>query len=186
MVAVRKELLESSVHVELVPRYLIKAFLQSAVVRDDALLDELLDKCFREPHKRQISDFIRDNLKEMDVNIQSKAFRSAVIMAGSNLESFMIDWVGEVDGKNYFLEKFRTAEIDGRKVKLPMTLNDAIDRLHLLNKKWDAFKDAQSIRDLRNSVHPSVYLKDAKSITEKDCNTAKKKLQSIVESRYED
>lgn len=155
------------------------------VVRDDVLLDELLGKCFREPHKVKIMEFINDNLKEMDVNIQSKAYRSAVIMAGSVLEAFLIDWTGEMDHKNYFQEPFRVTNDKGRLVKMPLSLNDAIDRLRSLNKKWAAFHQAKSIMNLRNSVHPSVFLRDAKSITKVDCLAARDCLRLVVESRYE-
>ena len=58
---------------------------------------------FFDNNARQI--ILRD-LTELRLCIKSRAYKAAIIMAGSILEAFLIDWLCEIDGKDYFSEDY--------------------------------------------------------------------------------
>ena len=157
-----------------------------SVVKEDALLDELLDSCFKEPHKRNLLNYISENMKELNVSIPNGAYRSAVVLIGSILEAFLTDWASELDGVNYFKVPYREVLVDGRKLSRDMTLNDAICRIAKLIKKWSAKEMAEAIRVMRNGIHPRVFLDNGKNLTKRECEKAVKNLEAVIRSRYND
>lgn len=156
------------------------------VVQNDALFDELQERLVDEPHKRKILEFIDDSMKELKINIPNGAYRSAIVLVGSILETVLIDWASEKDGKDYFEKPYRTVNIDGRPQDIYMSLNDAICRIGKVVKEWDARDKADAIREMRNSIHPKVFLKQNKKLTKAECNSALKDLGAVIKSRYGD
>jgi len=156
------------------------------VVQNDALFDELQERLVDEPHKRKILEFIDDSMKELKINIPNGAYRSAIVLVGSILETVLIDWASEKDGKDYFEKPYRTVNIDGRPQDIYMSLNDAICRIGKVVKEWDARDKADAIREMRNSIHPKVFLRQNKKLTKAECNSALKDLGAVIKSRYGD
>ena len=156
------------------------------VVQNDALFDELQERLVDEPHKRKILEFIDDSMKELKINIPNGAYRSAIVLVGSILETVLIDWASEKDGKDYFEKPYRTVNIDGRPQDIYMSLNDAICRIGKVVKEWDARDKADAIREMRNSIHPKVFLKQNKKLTKAECNSALEDLGAVIKSRYGD
>ena len=156
------------------------------IVKEDALLDELLDCCFKDPHKQKLLNYINVNMKELNVSIPNGAYRSAVVLIGSILEAFLTDWASELDGKNYFKEPYRELQIQGRTQRFDLSLNDAICHIAKIIKKWNAREKADAIRIMRNDIHPRVFLDNGKNLTKQECEMALKNLQAVIKSRYDD
>ena len=156
------------------------------VVKEDALLDELLETYFKEPHKKNLLNYINVNMKELNVSIPNGAYRSAVVLIGSILEAFLTDWASELDRKNYFEKPYREALVNGRKVPIDLSLNDAICHIAKIIKKWNAREMADAIRVMRNDIHPRVFLDNGKNLTKRECEKAVKNLEAVIRSRYDD
>ena len=156
------------------------------VVQEDALLDELLETYFKAPHKQRLLNYINVNMKELNVSVPNGAYRSAVVLIGSILEAFLTDWASELDRKNYFEKPYREALVNGRKVPIDLSLNDAICRIAKIIKKWKAREMADAIRIMRNDIHPRVFLDNGKNLTKCECEKAVKNLEAVIRSRYDD
>lgn len=155
-------------------------------VGEDALSEEL-QKCYvEEPHKQDVLNYINDVMDELKINIPNGAYQSAVVLMGAALEAFLVDWASEKDGKDYFEEPYRIVNIDGRSQPWYMSLNDAICRIGKVVKKWDARDKADSIRKMRNSIHPKVFLKQNEKLTKEKCDAALQDLDAVIKSRYVD
>ena len=160
--------------------------LSQEVAVDDALSEELRKYYVEEPHKQDILNYIKDVMAELEINIPNGAYQSAVVLMGAALEAFLVDWASEKDGKDYFEEPYRTVNIDGRPQPWYMSLNDAICRIGKVVKKWDARDKADSIRKMRNSIHPKVFLKQNEKLTKEKCDAALLDLDAVIKSRYVD
>ena len=152
---------------------------------EDALSEEL-QECVEQPHKQDIIKYIDDMMAELKINIPNGAYQSAVVLMGSVLEAFLVDWASEKDGKDYFEEPYRTVNIDGKPQPWYMSLNDAICRIGKVVKKWKARDKADAIREMRNSIHPKVFFKQNEKLTKEKCDAALKDLDSVIKSRYSD
>ncbi len=153
---------------------------------EDALSEEIQERYIEEPHKQNIIKYINDTMAELKISIPNGAYQSAVVLIGAVLEAFLIDWAGEMDGENYFEKKYREVNIDGRLQPMYMKLNDAICRIGKVVKKWSARDKADAIRDMRNSIHPSVFFKQNEKLTKEKCEMALKDLNAVIKSRYAD
>ncbi len=153
---------------------------------EDALSEEIQERYIEEPHKQNIIKYINDTMAELKISIPNGAYQSAVVLIGAVLEAFLIDWAGEIDGENYFEKKYREVNIDGRLQPMYMKLNDAICRIGKVVKKWSARDKADAIRDMRNSIHPSVFFKQNEKLTKEKCEMALKDLNAVIKSRYAD
>ena len=160
--------------------------INQAVAVDDALFEEL-QKCYvEEPHKQGILKYIDDVMAELKINIPNGAYQSAVVLMGAALEAFLVDWASEKDGKDYFEEPYRIVNVDGRPQPWYMSLNDAICRIGKVVKKWSARDKADSIRKMRNCIHPKVFLKQNEKLTKEKCDAALQDLDAVIKSRYVD
>lgn len=155
-------------------------------VGEDALSEELQKNYVEEPHKQGVLKYIDDVMDELKINIPNGAYQSAVVLMGAALEAFLVDWASEKDGKDYFDEPYRIVNIDGRPQPWYMSLNDAICRIGKVVKKWDARDKADSIRKMRNSIHPKVFLKQNEKLTKEKCDAALLDLDAVIKSRYVD
>ena len=158
---------------------------QKKVVHEDAVLDEYLE-WLKDAHKRELLYFINENLREMNVCVSGQAYNTAIVVTGSILEAVLTDWLGEIEGKNYFKEPFRVVNENGRNQPRYLSLNDAISKIAKIMKKWNEKEKAIAIRELRNRVHARVFLEQNKKITKRECETAQKNLNSVIKSRYSD
>lgn len=92
-------------------------------------------------------------LVEIHDAIKNKLYYSATIVMGSVLEAFLIDWLSEIDGKDYFNEPYLIPEKGNKRAGL-------IDYIDIIQKKrpdWvDGAKKATNIRKKRNTVHAKL------------------------------
>jgi len=152
----------------------------------DAVGENTLFVYFKGPHALSLSNYARENMKEIDVNIRNESYLSAIALIGSVLESILVDWAGELDHKDYFSEPYQVLNVDGKKYPWKLSLNDAICHIANILKNWNAKDRADAIREMRNYIHVSAYLKYNKKITQEDCASARENLMAVIKSRYGD
>jgi hypothetical protein len=119
-------------------------------------------------------EIILKDLTELRLCFKAKAYKATIIMAGSILEAFLIDWLSEIDGINYFNKK---EERYG--------LAYYIDKIHNLKKStWDdAAKKARTITKKRNLVHAKLYIDDS-DISKETCTEVINYLEYVVKTRW--
>ena len=159
-----------------------------ALVRGASSREELND-IIREEYRKKVqklqnddvSYYITENKKELDITKDNKAYKASVVLAGSILETFLIDWVSAIEEKDLFKKSYNS---DGTQ----MRLNEAIDYLasyylKKLNLTWKEKELAEKIMKLRNSIHPAVYMRQKIDIGPRDCSNVCQWLDEILQSR---
>ena len=126
---------------------------------------------------------IEKYLVEIKNNIDSGSYYSATIVMGSVLEAFLIDWLSEMDGKNYFKEDYLVTDQKYHYQKRA----DLMDYINIIHKKrpdWiDGAKKATEIRKRRNLVHAKLYIEEGE-ITQKICYEMLNNLETIIKNRW--
>ena len=134
---------------------------------------------------------INNYLIEIKNDIDAGSYYSATILMGSVLEAFLIDWLTEIDGKDYFREDYLvTEEIEdketGKKVSYQRKASfyDYINIIQRKRPEWiDGAKKATEIRRTRNLVHAKLYIEKGK-ITQDICNEMLNNLEVIINNRW--
>lgn len=133
---------------------------------------------------------MKEDIEELDTCYSSGAYKATLILAGSILEAFLLDWLSEIDGKNYFEEpyKIRVQKPDGTfKWEKKEQLNVYIDQIKELERPdWmEPSEKAHFIRESRNSVHAKVCLKREIGINEDTCRKVITYLKDIIDTRLD-
>lgn len=107
---------------------------------------------------------MKEDIQELDICYASGAYKATLILSGSILEAFLLDWLSEIDGRNYFEEpyKIKVRKEDGTyRWEKKEQLNVYIEQIKELEKPdWmEPSEKAHFIRESRNSVHAKVCLK---------------------------
>lgn len=163
-----------------IDRYALVRGMGSREEEYDILRDEYRKKV-QKLQNDDVSYYIKENKKELNITKDNKAYKASVVLAGSILETFLIDWVSAIEGKDLFKEKYNS---DGTQ----MRLNEAIDYLASYNSKklnltWKEKGLAEKIMKLRNSIHPAVYMRERMDIGPRDCSNVCQWLDEILQSR---
>ena len=116
------------------------------------------------------------------------AYKATLIMAGSILEAFLLDWLSEIDGKNYFEEPYKVLvqDPDGTSHwEKREQLNEYIEQIKEIERpNWmEPSEKAHFIRKHRNLVHAKVCLKEEVGINKETCEKVISYLRDIVETR---
>lgn len=126
---------------------------------------------------------IEKYLVEIKNNIDSGSYYSATIVMGSVLEAFLIDWLSELDGKNYFEEDYLVTD-KKHKYQRRADLMDYIDIIQKRRPDWiDGAKKATEIRKKRNLVHAKLYIAEGE-ITQEICYEMLRNLEVIINNRW--
>lgn len=137
--------------------------------------------------KESIDNYLIEIKNDIDVG----SYYSATILMGSVLEAFLIDWLSEIDGKNYFKEDYLvTEEIEdeetGKKVSYQRKAS-FYDYINIIQRKrpdWiDGAKKATEIRKTRNLVHAKLYIEKG-AISQEVCYEMLKNLEVIINNRW--
>lgn len=124
---------------------------------------------------------MKEDIKELDACFSSGAYKATLILAGSVLEAFLLDWLSEIDGKNYFEEPY---EINGKKCEFLSVYIDQIKEIE--RPDWmEPSEKAHFIRKSRNSVHAKVCLREEIGINEETCTKVITYLKDIIDTRIE-
>lgn len=126
-----------------------------------------------------VEDFLTEDLKELNICFRYKAYKAAIILAGSILEAVLIDWLSEIDGKNYFEETYYSPK-DGKEGTLAIYIRDI---KYIKRPNWMEEADkAYAIKDNRNKVHAKLCIK-ANDINEDLCRQVVKYLEDVLKTR---
>ena len=115
-----------------------------------------------------VNRLLVDDFRELNSCIDIGAYKSSMILCGSILEAVLLDWLSEIEEKDYFQE-------------------GNIDLFDLINKleKWlgDSSERAHSIRKKRNLVHPKRLLKSEERITKTTCLSVVSDLKYVLKHK---
>ena len=152
--------------------------LDSVVSIEDLLNLELASK-IKVHNEMQLRKFLTDDLKELKVCYEGKAYKATLILAGSILEAVLIDWLSEIDGKNYFEVEY---PVSG---KYQAQLIDYIDAIKMIKAPaWmEEARKAHMIREKRNLVHAKLCLKKSMAINDKTCWQVLQYLTEVLKTR---
>ena len=135
-------------------------------------------------------NIIIEDFKELNICFSNKAYKATLILAGSLLEAFLLDWLSEIDGKDYFKTPYMIEVKDKNgdiKLKESDLLNTYIEAIKEIKKPdWmESSKNAHFIRKQRNLVHAKLCLKSDKKIDEDICKKVISYLHEIINTRIE-
>ncbi len=138
----------------------------------------------------EYANAMQDDIQELKRCFDAKAYKSTLIMAGSILEAFLLDWLSEIDQEDYFKKTYckKVVGDDGfESYKATSSLSDYIDAIaEIQAPEWLEEKDmAHKIRKGRNVVHPKCFIKSDKEIDEKTCKEVISYLEDIINKRIE-
>lgn len=142
------------------------------------------------PDYQHLCGSMKEDIEELDTCYASGAYKATLILAGSILEAFLLDWLSEIDGKNYFEEpyKIRVQKADGTvKWEKKEQLNVYIDQIKEIERPdWmEPSEKAHFIRESRNSVHAKVCLKREIGINAETCSKVITYLKDIIDTRLD-
>lgn len=152
--------------------------IDSAINIEDLLNLELASK-IKVHNENQLRQFLTDDLLELKVCYEGKAYKATLILAGSILEAVLIDWLSEMKGVNYFVEEY---PVEG---KYQAQLIDYIDAIkNIKAPKWmEEARKAHKIREKRNLVHAKLCLKKSVEINDKTCRQVLQYLAAVLKTR---
>lgn len=100
------------------------------------------------------------------------------------MESFLIDWLSEIKGVNYFENDFMVYD-KYRNIERRANLFDYINEIEEVKKpNWsDAAHKSHEIRKKRNLVHAKLYVDD-KDISKEVCSEIISYLEFVIKTRW--
>lgn len=164
---------------------------------------KMCDKKFQEKYERDINpktkahdmittkNFSNQNAKEsiekylaeIHNDIKAGSFYSATILMGSVLEAFLIDWLSEIDDKDYFSEDYMIMDKNYKHARRA-DLKDYIDAIQKKRPDWiTGAKKATEIRKKRNLVHAKLYIAEGE-ISQDICYEMLQNLEAIINNRW--
>lgn len=152
---------------------------------EGSLLTEQVQKLklIKDPKVRNL---ILEDVKELKTCFESGAYKAALILSGSILEAFMIDWLGSINGKDYFSEDYMVPDRWDKMKTKRAELIDYIDAVAEIKKPdWmEEQSKAHHIRYKRNMVHAKLCMKKSQQINEETCKQVIDYLIEIISTRY--
>ncbi len=158
----------------------IKKYININTLLKSDLMDEL-----KKIIDKKAKNNIQSDLEEIKNCIKGKSYKAAIVLTGSVLEAFLIDWLSEINHVNYFENKFPARDKNGN-IKWEPGLIDYINAINKIKKpKWLAFEQANDIRDKRNWVHAKYYIKKGIKLDEHLCSEMLESLNEVIRTRWE-
>lgn len=159
----------------------------SKTVNNPVFERKILETGLLYKEKKSLQCIIED-VNELNACYKAKAYKATLILAGSILEAFLIDWISEIHKKDYFKYSFikELKDDNGRVYVLKNALAAYIEEIKDINKPdWmdEAYK-ANEIREKRNLVHARCCLKDDVKINGETCKMVIDYLKDIINTRY--
>ena len=141
-----------------------KEFLEEELQKVKILKREILD------------DIIKKDFQELEKCRENGMYKSFLILAGSILEAFLLDWISEIEKKDYFA-----------KVSENFTLGKLIfDKLRAVHPdifSEDLTKKAGVIMKKRNLIHPKEFFNSRELINDSVCSEILHDLRIILSAR---
>lgn len=143
-------------------------------IQKEYLFEELEE--LRSLKNKIIQQVISDDLIDLKKCIDHKLYKSFIILAGSVLEAFLLDWISESEGKNYFDPETKTPVLYKIIwVKLKDLLGDGTNE--------EILQMADNIRKKRNLVHPKEYFNSNIKLDDGMCLSIIDDLKKIIKER---
>ena len=140
-----------------------------------------------------LKDLLENDFTELKVGFDHKAYKAAIILAGSILEAFVIDWLSELDKAKYFQDVFPERDDadqpiirDGqfKESDLNYKLQALLARQARLGNTWySIYLDADEIRKKRNNVHAKLSMRDSSYNSQSTCQDIMQRLERVIKSR---
>lgn len=129
---------------------------------------------------KNVAKMLTEDIEEINSCYKVKAYKATLILAGSVLEAFLIDWLSEIEHRNYFNVEY---VVPGKKHP---ELYDYINAISEIKKpEWMIeSQNAHEIRTKRNLVHAKLCLKKSNEINDETCKKVIEYLSGIIETRY--
>lgn len=136
-------------------------------------------------HDASVKTMIGEDIAELESCFECGAYKATLILAGSVLEAVLIDWLSEMEGKNYFEEDYTVPDRRRAGQTKPAQLIDYIDAIRAIKRpEWMEEADkAHEIRKKRNLVHAKLCLKSSIEINEETCRMIVGYLVDIIKTR---
>lgn len=112
----------------------------------------------------QLRRLLAGDVRELNICYRNGAYKTAVIAAGSILEAVLIDWLSEIDQRDYFKELYLKRKANGQTEKLKLGIGLCIDKISAHQKAtggdWGrAKKCARSVQAARSRAHATLSMK---------------------------
>ena len=127
---------------------------------------------------KAIRELINDDLNEVEVCFDNKAYKSAIILCGSILEAVLLDWLSEYENTDDILNVAKGE--DGRDLELSKIIYKLKE---LVRPYWYESSKAHEIRKTRNMVHPKECIKNNTKVSVDECRKIINDLNDIIESK---
>ncbi|MBR5137446.1 MAG: hypothetical protein IKV30_05435 [Clostridia bacterium] len=140
-------------------------------------------RLIKDPQVRQI---ITDDIDELKICYENGAYKATLVLAGSILEAFLIDWLGNVHNRDYYNQDYYVLDRRDPSKTKKADLLDFIDAIAEIKKPdWmEEQSKAHHIRDKRNLVHAKLCMKRNQQINETTCKMVIDYLIEIISTRY--
>ena len=142
------------------------------------MIDEDILSAISKMKNEVIREIISDDLKEVEICFNHKAYKSAVILCGSILEAVLLDWISIYENTEDILEAARGE--DGRDLELSKIIYKLKE---VVKPYWYEASKANKIRKTRNMVHPKECIRNNIKITSEECKEIIDDLNDIIESK---
>lgn len=123
----------------------------------------------RESKKELVGEILKSDFQEIEQCLRVQAYKSCLILCGSILEVVLLDWLSEVEMKDYFESSDNIA------------LYDVIKKLS--EQLGESTQKAQNVREKRNLVHPKKLLKASSEINDEVCHKVLSDLKDVLYQR---
>lgn len=127
---------------------------------------------------KAIRELINDDLNEVEICFDNKAYKSAIILCGSILEAVLLDWLSEYENAEDILQVAKGE--DGRDLELSKIIYKLKE---FVRPYWYESSKAHEIRKTRNMVHPKECIKNNTKVTLEECKKIMNDLNDIIESK---
>jgi hypothetical protein len=126
--------------------------------------------------KQQVLDkLILHDLNELEGCSRHDYLKSLLILAGSVLEAFLLDWLCEIERKDYFMgeEEFTLGKLIWKKLKGHLPQDSLSEQI---------LRKSDQVKKGRDMVHAKVYF-NGPSITHELCDDVLSGLRFVIQSR---
>ncbi|MDP1545266.1 MAG: restriction endonuclease subunit S [Anaerolineales bacterium] len=120
----------------------------------------------RESKKERVGEILKSDFQEIERCLRVQAYKSCLILCGSILEVVLLDWLSEIDKKDYFESNDN--------IKLYAVIKKLSEQL------GESTQKAQNVREKRNLVHPKELLKASSEINREVCRKVLSDLKDVL------